>query len=216
MAKTTAPALSFGARGAIAKTMVYSKWRGVPYVRQHVVPANPRTAAQTTVRNTFALLREMWKLAPPLVKQSWDSFAQGRPFTGMNKFVGENVRVLQSQPDMTDFIGSPGAKGGLPPTAIAVDSLAVGQITVDFTLPALPDGWAMHGAVAYAFRDQAPDDFFIGQIVAGEDVAAPMNQVVLAGLTSGQTYVVTAFLRQTKPDGVIAYSVALSDTQLVD
>lgn len=216
MAKTTAPALSFGAKGAIAKTMVYSKWRGVPYVRQHVVPANPQTLAQQTVRKTFALLREMWKLAPPLVKAPWDSFAQGRPFTGMNKFVGENVRVLNGEALMTNFIGSPGAKGGLPPTAIAADSLAVGSITVDFTLPALPDGWAMHGAVAYAFRDQAPDDFFIGQIVAGEDVAAPMNQVVLAGLTSGEDYIVAAFLRQTKPDGTIAYSISLSDTVTVD
>lgn len=216
MAKTTAPALSFDAKGQIGKTMVYSRWRGIGYVRRHVVPANPRTAAQTTVRKTFALLREMWKLAGPLIKAPWDAFATGRPFTGMNKFVGENVRVLNGEADMDAFIGSPGARGGLPPTLIAVDSLSAGQVTVDFTLPTLPDGWTMHGAVAFAFPQQAPDDFFVGNIIAGEDVSAPMNQVVLNGLTSGLTYIVAAYLRQTKPDGTIAYSVSLTDTQLID
>lgn len=216
MSKTTAPALSFQAKGQIGKTMVYSRWRGIDYVRQYVIPANPQTVAQQNVRKTFALLREMYKIAPALVVAAWDAFATGRPFTGMNKFVGENVRVLNGQADMDAFIGSPGARGGLAPVAIAVDSLAVGAITVDFTLPALPAGWAMHGAVAGAFKNQAPNGFFEGAFVAAEDVAAPMNQVVLNGLESGEEYVVFAFLRQTKPDGKIAYSVSLSDTQVVD
>lgn len=196
--------------------MVYSRWRGVPYVRRHVVPANPKTVAQQQVRKTFALLREMYKLSGPLLKAPWDAFAQGRPFTGMNKFVGENVRVLNGELLMTDFIASPGAKGGLAPLSFSADSLAVGAVTATFGLPALPTGWAMSGAVAIAFRDQAPDDFFIGTIKEGEDVAAPMDTVTLTGLTSAEDYIVCGFLRQTKPDGSLAYSVSLSDTVTID
>jgi len=43
MSKLTGPLLSFGARGQIGKAMVTSTWKGVPYARQYVVPANPQT-----------------------------------------------------------------------------------------------------------------------------------------------------------------------------
>lgn len=211
MSKTTAPLLSFGARGQIGKTMVASSWRGVKYMRQHVIPANPRTTAQTVVRKTFALLREMWKLAPALVKAPWDAFASGRPFTGMNKFVGENVRVLKGDLLMDDFIGSPGAYGGLPPSGVVLSTPAPGDILATFTVPAAPDGWAIDGAVSFAFLDQAPDDFFTGVITAAEDIAGPAYAVTLSGLDSLVDYVVSSYLRWTKPDGSFAYSVALTD-----
>lgn len=50
MAKLKAPLLSFGASGAIAKTMVFFPWKGINAVRQYVVPANPKTTAQNIQR----------------------------------------------------------------------------------------------------------------------------------------------------------------------
>lgn len=50
MAKLKAPLLSFGASGAIAKTLVFFPWKGLDAVREYVVPSNPQTAAQTTQR----------------------------------------------------------------------------------------------------------------------------------------------------------------------
>lgn len=46
MAKLKAPAVSFGAHGKIAKTLVMSEWKGRPYVREYQVPHNPRTEKQ--------------------------------------------------------------------------------------------------------------------------------------------------------------------------
>lgn len=211
MAKTTAPALSFGARGAIAKTMVYSKWRGVPYVRQHVIPANPKTTKQTSVRASFALLREIFKLAPPALIAPWNSFATGRPFTGMNKFVGENQRVLNQQTDLTNFIASPGAKGGLPPASIAVTSPIAGEAHVVATLPDLPDGWTANGIYAVALLQQAPDGFFTGGVNMAGPGATPFTTLDITGLTTGQDYVVAVYLSQLRPDGSTAYSVSVSD-----
>lgn len=214
MAKVTAPALSFGAGGQIAKSMVYSKWRGVPYVRRHVVPANPQTEAQTFVRTTFALLREMWKRAPSGVYDAWNAFAQGRPFTGMNKFVGENVRVLNGEVDMANFIGSPGAKGGLPPDS-AVASVAVAdQIAITVTAPAAPSGWSVVEAVAIAFLNQAPNSIFEGVITQATDAAAPYIPTI-TGLTTGEEYVWAAWLKWEKPDGSFAYSVSLTGVATV-
>lgn len=212
MAKTTAPALSFGAGGSIAKTMVYSKWRGINYVRQHVVPANPRTTAQVFVRNMFALLREMWKLSPSMVQVPWDAFAQGRPFTGMNKFVGENVRVLNGETDMTNFIGSPGAKGGLPPDSVTLTTPSAGHILATFAVPTAPSGWTLTGAQGMIFRNQAPDGIFEGTIVALEDLTAPYT-LDFSGLTAAQEYVVSGWLKWEKPDGSFAYSVGLTGVE---
>jgi hypothetical protein len=212
MAKTTAPLLSFGGSGTVAKTMVYSTWKGIPYVRRHVVPANPQTTRQTEVRATFALLREMWKLAPVLVQAPWNAFAQGRPLTGMNKFVGENVRVLNEEADMLNFIGSPGAKGGLPPDAmVAAAGAGADELTATFTVPIAPVGWEIDAAVAMAFPDQPPNGIFFGPMVAAEDVSAPYV-VTLTGLTAVGLHIVAGWLRWTKPDGTFAYSVGLTSS----
>lgn len=50
MAKLKAPLFSFGASGQIAKSLVYFPWKGLDVVRQHVVPANPKSGAQVIQR----------------------------------------------------------------------------------------------------------------------------------------------------------------------
>lgn len=216
MAKLTGPMLSFGARGSIGKTLVASKWRGVAYARQYVVPANPQTAAQTTVRATFALLREMWKLAPAQLQAAWNAFALGRPFTGMNKEVGENVRVLNGQVDMSNYIASPGAGGGLAPLTFgATTGTVAGTVDVAFTVPATPSGWTLVKAVAIGFKNQAPDGIFEAPIAVAEDLAAPYT-FPITGLPAGEECVCCGWLVWQKPDGKLAYSVSLTDLAIAD
>ena len=50
MAKLKAPLLSLGASGAIGKTLVYFPWKGLNVAREYVIPANPKTDAQTNQR----------------------------------------------------------------------------------------------------------------------------------------------------------------------
>jgi len=50
MAKLKGPLFSFGAAGAIGKTLVYFGWKGLDVVREYVIPANPQTTPQTTQR----------------------------------------------------------------------------------------------------------------------------------------------------------------------
>lgn len=211
MAKLTGPMLSFGARGQIGKAMVTAKWRGIAYARQYVKPANPQTAAQTAVRSLFAYLREMWKLAPTEVVATWDAFARGRPFTGMNKFVGENVRVLNGETDMNNFIGSPGSGGGLPPvTFAAVTGGAAGEIDFTFDVPATPSGWTLLRSVATAFPDADPTGIFMGPYVEETVALAPWDGT-LTGCDSGVNHQVAGWLVWQKPSGDLAYSVSMLD-----
>jgi hypothetical protein len=211
MAKLTGPLLSFGAKGQIAKTMVVSTWRGVKYAKQYTIPANPNTVAQQGVRGTFAMLREMWKLMSADARAPWDSFSLGRPFTGVNALVGENMRVINGDADMTDFLGSPGARGGIGASLIAfAPGGLAGEIDVVFTDPALPAGWAITDHIVLAFPDQDPAVDFVGPFTEGSDAAANPT-VTLTGLTGGTDYLVTAWLVETKPDGSTAYSPSWSD-----
>lgn len=211
MARTIAPLLSFGAGGQIGKTQVYSKWRGIGYARRYVVPANPRTAEQQLTRGAFAQLREMWKVAPPEQKAPWDAFAQGRPFLGFNKYIGENIRVLRGMANMDNFIGSPGAKGGLPPTIFTVAANAnAGELDVTFGIPDAPTGWTINSIVAVGFTNQAPDEFFTGPYVADSE-AAPATNLTLTGLASAVEAVVSGWLVWNKPDGTLAYSVGATE-----
>lgn len=212
MAKTTAPLLSFGASGSLAKTAVYGKWRGIPYVRRHVVPANPNTLAQQTTRNTFATLREMFKVMPAEGRLPWDAFASGRPFTGMNSFVGENMRVLRGDLNMSDLIGSPGAGGGLSILGVTLAAGTIaGQIiaTVDVGTP--PAGWTVQRAVALGVQQQDPADRLVGPVVVGTDAASPYA-ITLAGFAAASQVVVSAWAVWTTPEGRTAYSVSRTAT----
>lgn len=209
MAKTTGPILSLDGSGSIAKTVTFSRWRGIKYARQRVVPENPQTTEQSLTRDVFSFLVEAWKLAPPILVSPWETNALGRPLTGRNAFIGQNTRVLRTPSTLALMIGSPGARGGLPPDSITATA-GVGQITVAFTNPAAPTDWVLVAAQAATTKDQDPHAAFIGPWVAAEDTVAPLTSVVLTGLGAGTLRRVFAWLKWTKPDGRTAYSVSLS------
>lgn len=212
MPKTTAPLLSFDARGQIAKTQVYSSWRGVSYVRRYVIPANPQTDAQMKTRNIFSMLNQAWLFAPAAVRAPWDAFATGKPLTGRNKFIGDNVKALGrslTPTTMADFIFSPGALGGLPPTSLALTPSGT-SISASVVLPDSPVGWTLTSSVAAAIPNSDPTAAFGGVWAVNEETDNPDTNVV-TGLTASTAYDVGIWLTWTRPDGKIAYSVALSD-----
>lgn len=212
MAKTTAPLLSFDARGQIASSMVYSSWKGKKYVRRHVIPANPQTAEQTLTRDTFSWLQALFKQAPPLFTAPWTAYAQGKVLTNRNALSKFNLSVLRDQADLTNFIHSPGALGGLPPSAMVVTP-GDDQLSVAITAPALPTGWTIQGAVAVAVRDQEPGVGTLFTMGAVEDLTSAYV-CLITGLASAALYQVGAYLRWTRPDGQTAYSPSIRATGL--
>lgn len=212
MAKTTAPLLSFDASGQVGKSVVFAKWRGVKYARRHVIPANPQTTSQTFQRTAFATLREAWKRMDADGRAPWDAYAKGRPFTGMNAFIGENRLAQGVLANMQTFIGSPGSGGGLPlATLAAIAGGASGEIDITFTDPTTPTDWVFVENWAAAFPDQAPDDDWGNLYVTGEDSGTP-GSLTLAGLGSAVACVVVGWTQWTKPDGSTAYGPSLVTT----
>ena len=211
MAKLTGPLLSFSALGTIAKTVTYSRWKGIDFARQRVIPANPNTLEQQATRTVFSMLSDMWKFAPALAIAPWNANAIGRPYTGRNRFMGDNVEVLRGDLVMDAFLGSPGALAG-PATPPISAAYGVPSITVTLAPPTLPLGWTIQAAVAIAFPDQDPAVAFVGPVIAGEDAVTPFTTVVL-DVTAGPAgiYQVSGWYRFLRDDGRVAYGLSAQD-----
>jgi len=210
MAKTTAPLLSFSARGQLAGTLVFASWKGRDYARSYTIPANPNSAEQQLTRNTFSFLQNVYKTMPPDVIAPWDAYAQGKVLTGRNAFTKFNNGPMREETDLDALILSPGALGGLPPTGIAITP-GSGSLAVAVTPPAsVPTGWSIVEAVAAAITDQSPQSGTDFTVVAGTDVSDPYS-ISLTGLDA-VLYQVRAWLVWQRPDGKFAYSPDVADT----
>jgi len=212
MSRVTAPLLSFGASGAIAKTQVYATWKGRPYARRYAIPSNPNTVAQQATRSTFSWLNSVWKFMPTAAVAAWQLYGQNSRFTDRNGFIKVNLSNLIGQADLSLFVFSPSAGGGLSASAIAVTP-GNDQLQVVLTAPSLPTGWTITKAVFAVIRQQDPQTGTLYNVTAMEDATAAYD-VTFTGLASAQTYVVGGWFVFTKADGSFAYGEALMTTGL--
>ncbi len=212
MSKTIGPLLSFGADGQLGQTLVYSKWKGISYARRYVVPANPKTTKQQVTRQLFAKLQTMWLLMPALGKAPFTANAQGRPYTGNNKFTSINVKGIDTTtpPTTMDFFqGSPGAKGGLPPASLNVTPAAT-TLTCAVGAPQVPDDWTIYQAQGVCFLDQDPQTVFVGDIQPQFDATSTYS-LVFTGLVTATDYIVSVWFEWVRPDGTHAWSTSITD-----
>lgn len=117
MASVKAPLLSLGASGKFAKTLVGTSWKGIDVLREYVIPANPRTAAQTTQRNLFAAMVSAWRnyLTASSGRDAWDRWALNSPLpqSGFNGFMSQAIKVAASDPDASFSDAVAAIAGGL-------------------------------------------------------------------------------------------------------
>lgn len=212
MSRVTAPLLSFGASGQIAKTQVYSTWKGRPYVRRYSIPSNPQTSEQTETRSLFSWLNNVWKYMPASAVAAWQAYGQNSRFTDRNGFIKVNLGPMRGDSDTANFIFSPAANGGMAAQAMVATG-GNDQVTVDLTAPSLPAGWTIVEAIAAAIREQDPQSGTLFEVTAGTD-ATSTYQIILTGLASAQTYRVGGWFKYLKPDGSNAYGQALMDDAL--
>jgi len=192
---------------------VASSWKGIDLVRKFRKPANPKTVAQTEVRNIFINLTRVFSLMGTRLKDAWDSQATGKAYIGRNNFIGKNVPDLQGQADLANLVATPGDASTIPPVSMTVTAGA-GTLTVAVTTPTAPTGWTLTRVVAVALKDL---DYGTVQAYAdltpteGEDATSPYS-IVLSGLTAAQAYRVASFIHWTAPDASLRYSAAIKGT----
>jgi len=98
MAKVLRPLQSGSASGQLGKAAVHFDWKGIHAVRSYVIPSNPKTTAQLSVRTKFRDCINDWhNLAMnALDKEAWRRLVEAvkRPMTGMNAYVSERMKVM--------------------------------------------------------------------------------------------------------------------------
>ena len=97
MARVKGPLFSLEASGTVAKTVVYSQWKGRQYVRQHTIPYNPQSALQVNVRTAMTLLVAEWQGEIQGYRDTWNTFAKQFNKSGFNVYVarGMDAYVVQ-------------------------------------------------------------------------------------------------------------------------
>lgn len=90
MAVVKGPLFSVGASGTVAGAVVYSVWKGRPYVRQHAVPANPRSGGQLSMRAMLKFLAQYWDSLSSAQQTDWNTRAAVTNVSPFNAFVSYN------------------------------------------------------------------------------------------------------------------------------
>lgn len=200
MAKVQGPLLSMGGSGQIGQSQVYATWKGRPYVRRYVIPANPQTGEQTKTRTVFSLLNDLWRLAPAPFVLPWTAFAQGKVLFNRNAFLSKNTHWLRpkggaAKDSMLGLFMSPGAKGGL---VAAADFTTTGHnILASIDVPdVLPSGWTCVGITLAAIPEQDPQMADDVRVLAMSDAGGDPGDTVTATIVApgDGEYTVAAWL----------------------
>lgn len=142
MVKVAAPALSLDASGKLGGAIVYSKWKGRPYVRELVIPANPKTVSQVGVRAMFKFLAQNWAALEDAEKADWLDRSKQLIASTFNAYMSYNQKRWRNF--LCPSVLDPATEDGTLPTADASTATGgVRQITIEKAITVIEDAWGM-------------------------------------------------------------------------
>ena len=115
MVVVTGPLFSITASGSLAKAVTYSSWKGRAYVRQRVIPANPKTGPQTGMRSMLKFLSQEWTNLSIAEKADWTTRAAATVISNFNAYVSYNQSRWRSYKNPSKL--DPADESGTSPTA---------------------------------------------------------------------------------------------------
>lgn len=142
MVKVFGPMMSFDASGTLAKTAVFSKWKGRNYVRNRVIPANPQSGLQTGMRAMWKFLSQQWAAMSAGDKATYQNLADAGVVSTFNAYIKANQ--LRWRNFTTPAEAYPAAEVGTLGTAEGAEPTATGgvaSVTITHELSAAADNW---------------------------------------------------------------------------
>lgn len=142
MVKVHGPALSLEASGSLGGVVVFSRWKGRPYVRSLVVPHNPRSSSQVGVRAMFKFLSQQWASLTGIAQATWEERAAGLNASPFNAYMSGNQYRWRDflAPGMQD----PVTDAGTSPTLGTLAAVAAGRgATITQPITAAGTGWGI-------------------------------------------------------------------------
>lgn len=142
MARVNGPAFSLEASGELGRSIVFSKWKGRPYVRQFVIPMNPKSAGQQGIRSMLKFLAKAWAGLSSGIKASYGTLAASRSISPFNEYVSLNQSLWRTFNPPSQ--ATPAAKAHTAAT-ISVQTLTggIGSVTIALTLTSYTNNWGV-------------------------------------------------------------------------
>jgi len=115
MAKLVSP---FGAKkvsGRIGDGFVMSSWRGIPYIRQFVMPAWRTSKRLDQVRGLFAQQNRRWMYLKESEREAWRVFCERKRFKGLPHAVFASYSRLALDAGLPEPVHPPRSKAPQPP-----------------------------------------------------------------------------------------------------
>ena len=92
MVKVAGPMFSLSASGTLANAITFATWKGRPYVRERVIPSNPKSGAQVGRRAMFTFLSQEWAGLSTAQKATWETLADADTISPYNAYVKANLQ----------------------------------------------------------------------------------------------------------------------------
>lgn len=166
------------ARGKVADA-VFSVWKGRPYIRQRVIPANPQTPAQDTVRESLARCVELWQSLELQITDVQDTYATGYRMSGFNWFMQQNRKQEETTAELK--IAPPNKLIDPVTTLAGVAGANAGEINLTWL-----DGTESAGHKIYVIvRKTLTNEF---EVKSHDAVLTSAHAVTLTGLVPATLY----------------------------
>jgi hypothetical protein len=179
--------------------VVGASWKGIPYIRQYVIPGNPNSLAQQAVRERFADLVALAKAAlGPVLQPFWDPFI--RQNSGWASFIGLNMPLYTTPGDFSSVLM---ARGNLENTVITGAAYAGTDVTVAWDGTCLGNGQPTDHACILIYDETNKVAFFhstVARSVEGDIIT------VGAGRTASELNAWLFFVDDPDDPTVISYS----------
>lgn len=134
--------MSLDASGTIGNAIVFSKWKGRNYVRERVIPANPKSGGQVGMRAMLKFLAQSWSAIGSTPQATWETRAAASSISPFNAFTSYNQKRWRNftgpsdtYPEATDDVDS----------TLGALTLVLGErsITVTQAVTTAADGWGI-------------------------------------------------------------------------
>ncbi len=142
MVKVNGPMMSLAASGTLADTITFSNWKGRAYVRERVIPSNPKSGAQVGRRAMFKFLTQNWAGVGAADQASWQDLADEIVASPFNAYLKSNMEnwhnfLAPTQP-------TPAVRTNTPSdNALTAAAWEENRIKLTLAGTALGDAWGM-------------------------------------------------------------------------